>query len=111
MVPLLADHPVADVRDGRRGDDLDRLEARVADAHEQPLARAEDDGHDVEVQLVEQARRQVLVTALAPPAIETSLSPAAARACSSADSIPSVTKWNVVPPCISSGSRAWWVST
>ena len=24
---------------------------------------------------------------------------------------PSVTKWNVVPPSISSGSRAWWVST
>ena len=48
---------------------------------------------------------------LAPPATATSLSPAAARACSSADSIPSVTNVNVVPPCMVSGSRAWCVST
>ena len=25
--------------------------------------------------------------------------------------MPSVTKWNVVPPCILIGARAWWVST
>ena len=50
-------------------------------------------------------------TACAPPAIVTSPSPAAARACSSADSIPSVTNVNVVPPCISSGSRGWCVRT
>ena len=25
--------------------------------------------------------------------------------------LPSVTKWKVVPPAISIGSRAWWVST
>ena len=50
-------------------------------------------------------------TALPPPWIWTSLSPAASRAWSIADSIPSVTKWNVVPPSISSGSRAWWVRT
>ena len=48
---------------------------------------------------------------LAPPVIATSWSPAAARACRSADSIPSVTNVNVVSPCIGSGSRAWWVST
>ena len=48
---------------------------------------------------------------LAPPPSEMSFPPAAARACSSADSMPSVTKWNVVPPCMSSGSRAWWVTT
>ena len=46
-----------------------------------------------------------------PPAIATSFSPAAAVACSSAVSIPSVTKWKVVPPSISSGSRSWWVRT
>ncbi|WBY06701.1 hypothetical protein PIB19_14280 [Sphingomonas sp. 7/4-4] len=40
-----------------------------------------------------------------------SRSPAAARACSSALSMPSVTKWNTVPPAISSGGRSWWVST
>jgi hypothetical protein len=48
---------------------------------------------------------------LAPPATATSPSPAAARACSSADSIPSVAKWNVVPRSIASGSRGWWVRT
>src|SRR4029453_10872856 len=47
----------------------------------------------------------------APPPRDTSFSPAAARASSSADSVPSVTKWNVVPPCISSGSRGWLVRT
>src|SRR5438067_1946292 len=47
----------------------------------------------------------------APPPRDISFSPAAARACSSADSIPSVTKWNVVPPSISSVSRRWLVRT
>src|SRR5207244_9688688 len=47
----------------------------------------------------------------APPQRDTSFSPAAVRACSSADSIPCVTKWNVVPPCISSGLRGWLVRT
>src|SRR4051794_34427932 len=48
---------------------------------------------------------------VAPPPIATSPSPTVARACASADSIPSVTKWYVVPPAIGCGSRAWWVST
>ena len=48
---------------------------------------------------------------MAPPATSTSFSPAAARACSIADSMPSVTKLKVVPPSIGKGSRAWWVST
>src|SRR5438874_2615339 len=47
----------------------------------------------------------------APPPRDTSFSPAAARARSSADSIPSMTKWNVVPRCISSGLRGWLVRT
>jgi hypothetical protein len=38
-------------------------------------------------------------------------SPAAVRACARADPIPSVTNVNVVPPCIVSGSRGWWVRT
>ncbi len=46
-----------------------------------------------------------------PPPTRTSLPPAAARARSSAASMPSVTKWNVVPPFIVSGARAWCVST
>src|SRR5438105_5135069 len=49
------------------------------------------------------------LTTWAPPQSMTSLPSAASLACSSADSIPSVTKWNVVPPFISTGSRGWWV--
>ena len=50
-------------------------------------------------------------TVLAPPAIATSPSPAAARACCNADSMPSVTNVNVVPPCRPKASRGWCVST
>jgi hypothetical protein len=89
----------------RGGDDLDRLEHRVADVVQQPLPRTEHDRHDVQVQLVQEPGGQDWPTVLAPPAIETSWSPAAARAAARADSIPSVTKWNVVPPCITKGSR------
>ena len=51
------------------------------------------------------------LTVVAPPAIEMFRSPAAARACSSAEWMPSVTKWNVVPPSIGMGSCGKWVST
>src|SRR6202790_720075 len=44
-----------------------------------------------------------------PPPIFTFRSPAAALAWASAASIPSVTKWKVVPPSITIGARAWWV--
>lgn len=37
--------------------------------------------------------------------------PAAALAWRRADSMPSVTKWNVVPPCITMGLRGWRVRT
>lgn len=50
-------------------------------------------------------------TTSAPPPSETSFTPAAALACSSAGPMPSVTKWNVVPPAISSGVRGWRVRT
>ena len=50
-------------------------------------------------------------TVEAPPPMRTACSPEAARARSSAASMPSVTKWKVVPPCISIGSRGWCVST
>ena len=55
------------------------------------------------------ARYSLIV--VAPPAMATSPSPAASRACRSASSGPPVTKWNVVPPAISTGSRSKWVST
>jgi hypothetical protein len=49
------------VRRRGRGDDLDRLEHRVAHVLQQPLARAEDDRDDVQVQLVEVARGEELL--------------------------------------------------
>ena len=69
-------------------------------------------GRDVDLQLVERRRREVLLhRRRRRRGPGSSLSPAASRARASAASEPSVTKWNVVPPSISSGSRAWWVST
>jgi hypothetical protein len=46
-----------------------------------------------------------------PPPRRTSFVPAAAFARSRADSMPSVTKWKVVPPSISIGFRGWCVRT
>src|SRR4030081_1482127 len=51
------------------------------------------------------------MTTSAPPAIRISLSPAWLRARKSARSIPSLTKWNVVPPGRSHGLRTCFVST
>jgi hypothetical protein len=51
------------------------------------------------------------LTVEAPPAMAMFPSPGTARARSNAASTPSVTKWNVVPPSMTSGSRGWWVST
>src|SRR5918996_986760 len=56
------------------------------------------------------ARRYCRIT-LAPPVSHTSFPPAASVASFKPASMPSVTKWKVVPPCISSDSRGWWVST
>src|SRR5262249_6401517 len=46
---------VADVRRQRRVDDLDRLEAGIGDAVEEPLTGAEQDGDEVEGELVDHA--------------------------------------------------------
>ena len=79
---------------------------------EQPNAVAEQERGDVDLDLVEQPGREVLLNDVSRRRrSETSLSPAAARACSSAASMPSVTNVNVVPPCFVTGSRAWWVRT
>ena len=66
----------------------------------------------MDVELVEQAGSSAppLITR-PPPQIPTSLPPAAARACSSAASIPPVTNVYVVPPCMGIGSRRSWVTT
>ena len=60
-----------------------------------------------DLQLVEVARREVLLDRRR-AAVDLDLAvPAASRARASAASGPSVTKWNVVPVS-SSGSRGWW---
>src|SRR5262245_93966 len=56
---LVAD-PVLDVRYGGRVDHLDRLERGVADVLEQTLSRAQDDWHDMQVELVEEPSLEVL---------------------------------------------------
>jgi len=49
------------VRHGRRGDDIDRLEHRVADILKQALARAEQHRSGVQVQLAKQRGRDELL--------------------------------------------------
>src|SRR5437870_3284054 len=53
----------ADVRDGGRADELDALVAvwAAVEVFEEPLAAAEQDGHDHEVHLVDQASAEVLL--------------------------------------------------
>ena len=75
-----------------RGDRLDDLERRFADALEQPLARPQQDRDDVRNSSSSSPAARYWLTVLAPPATCTFCSPAAARACSSAASIPSLTK-------------------
>ena len=57
----LTDDAVLDVRHRRRGDHLDWFEGGIADVLEQPLPCPEDDRDDVEVELVEQPGREVLL--------------------------------------------------
>ena len=58
------------------------------------------------VQGIDQPACRYCRTVETPPPILTSLSPAACFASLSASSIPPVTKWKVVPPSITSGSRS-----
>ena len=94
----------------RRGA-LDDTKAQLAQvqAGEERFPLAQHDWRKGQVHLVDQPGPQILPGRVHPPPIFTSLSPAAARACLSADSMPSVTKWKVVPPSSSIDARAWWV--
>jgi hypothetical protein len=67
-------------------------------------ASREQDRDDVELDLVDEPRGQVLIDHLGATAPPTSLLQAARLACSSVDSNPSVTKVNVVSDRVS-GSR------
>ena len=100
---------MGDIRGGDRPHQPETAE--VLDAFEQSLAGAEQRGGQVDLHLVHQAGLQVLLARFAPPASDTSFPRAARRACSSADSMPSVTKVKLLPPSSVSGGRGWWVST
>jgi hypothetical protein len=63
----------------------------LAKVLEQPRAGAAEDRPDREEKLVERPGGGYCCTTFVPPPLETSFSPAATRACSSADSMPSVT--------------------
>ena len=94
---------------GGSGGDL--LQPQRRDAVEDPCAGAERERRDVQAELVEQSGGEVLVDRRGAAGDSDVAVAGTALACSSAASMPSVTKWNVVPPSISSGSRWWWVST
>ena len=69
---LAPDDAVADVRGERRVKHLNRLEPEGLDPVEQTLAGAEQDGGDVEDELVDGTRRERLATGVdAPPAMST----------------------------------------
>ncbi len=99
---------------GRRSDDAVELVGPGVEPVEEAGAAAEDDRRDVKLEPVHVPRREVLLDGSAPPAMWMPASPAAARACASADSIPSVTKVKVVSRVGGpnfNGSRSWWVRT
>ena len=85
-------------------DDLERFEAGVLHPFEQRLAATEQDGGDIERQLVDRLGGERLADG-GGAAGDVDPKPVG-RCCraSNAASNPSVTKWNVVPPSISIGS-------
>ena len=91
------------VTPGARSPDLLELEAG-ADL-EETRAVAEHQRDDVQFERVDESRRQVLVDDVRASADEDVLSAAASRACSRADSMPCVTKVNVVSESVN-GSRS-----
>ena len=96
-----------------RVDRADQLQLEAGgDSVEEPLAATEQDRSDVEDPSRRPGRRPGTGRRRRRRRRERRPCPRPrALACSRADSIPSVTKWKVVPPSISSGSRSWWVRT
>src|SRR5687767_10899968 len=83
-------------------------ERREIQAGQQVLARTEDDRGNREVHFVHEAPAQVLADGFDAAAdANVSFEPAASFARHRAWSIPSVTKWKVVPPAISIDLRGW----
>lgn len=85
------------------------LDAFAAEVLEHPGAASEEHGHEVEPDLIHQSRLDELPADVGPPITATFLSPAADFACSSALSMPSVTKVYTLPSGTSSGVS--WVRT
>ena len=106
--PASFDDSVLDLSDAGPFDGADGLElqAREPEVVEEPLAAAQQHRDDVELKFVHQTGSEILPGDVGAAPKQTSLPPAACLACTSADSIPSVTKWKVAPPSISRGSRA-----
>jgi len=77
---------------------LDGLEVEGCNAVEHALAAAEQDGCDVEGELLDHAGVECLPNGRGAPAVSTPFPPAASSACVKAVSKPSVTKWNAVAP-------------
>ena len=80
------------MRGQRRVDDLDELELGLLALLEQGRPAAEEHRHEVDADLLDEARGEVLTEREGASHHATPLSPAAASACSSASSMPPVTK-------------------
>lgn len=89
---MLADNPVANVRYKAGAAHFRRFKLEVPDAVEQPFASSEDERRDVEPQFVDQSGRKELAGSLGTSSYRNVSAAAAARAWTSADSIPSFTK-------------------
>ena len=106
----LAFDAIAHVGRVRRVEGLDRRQLEVGEPVEQALSPPRSTGARSRV-----ARRRARPRGPGAPSKPRPRcrhrAPGDRRACSKAASKPSVTKWNVVPPSSSIGSRAWWVRT
>src|SRR4029079_10865344 len=95
-----------------RGGGADLVQGQAVGVHtvEQADAGAEQHGRVTENSSTWPVSRYSWIVS-PPPAMRTSRSPAASRAWSSALSMPSLTKWKMVPPGRSQGSRFSCVTT
>jgi hypothetical protein len=105
---VAVDDAVRDVGDARRLDRADLLEVEVADILKEPRAGTEQDRDQVQLELINQPGGQVLLDGAGASSQQHISATRGLLGCSSAASIPSVTKTKVVPPSISKGSRGWW---
>ncbi len=87
------------------GPDLLESHIRLPEVVEEPRTATEQHRNDVQLELVQQSRRQILLTDVA-AAPQLDVLPAGGLLRLLERGLdPSVTKWNVVPPSISTGSR------